>query len=94
MFEDFWAAYPRKKAKGHARKAWERAVRHTDPLVIIDGAKRYAEEKRTEDPMFVKHPATWLNGECWEDEPDVKHAEGEDRLRRHFEGMENVVRLK
>ena len=22
-----------------------------------------------EDPRYTKHPATWLNGNCWEDEP-------------------------
>lgn len=26
-FDEFWAAYPRRVAKGDARKAWERAAK-------------------------------------------------------------------
>ena len=30
---------------------------------------RYAAQRDGEDPQFTKHPATWLNGKCWTDEP-------------------------
>jgi hypothetical protein len=64
----FWAAYPRKKGKGQARKAWGKAVKTTDPASIIAGATRYAEERRGQDQQYTAHPATWLNGERWTDQ--------------------------
>lgn len=70
-FEAFYVAYPRKASKGTARKAWVKAVKQTDPAVIIAGAQRYAQERRGEDPRFTKHPATWLNAEAWQDEPSA-----------------------
>jgi hypothetical protein len=29
----------------------------------------YAAKVAGQDPKFTKHPATWLNAECWTDEP-------------------------
>ncbi len=69
LFTGFWSVYPRRVAKKAAEKAWAKAVRAVDPNLIIAGAARYADQTRTSDPRFVKHPATWLNGGCWDDEP-------------------------
>lgn len=73
-FEQFWLAYPRREAKGAARKAW-RAVLKTgaSPAVIIDGARRYgARRAAVPDPAerhrFTAMPATWLRAERWADE--------------------------
>jgi hypothetical protein len=69
-FEAFWRAYPRKVAKDAARRAFAAAIkRGADPAILIAGAQRYAIERQGEPPRFTKHPATWLNGGCWEDEP-------------------------
>jgi DNA-binding transcriptional ArsR family regulator len=67
-FDEFWSVYPRKTAKGQARKAWPAATRKVNPEVIIKGAMRYRDDPNRTD-RFTKHPATWLNGECWADEP-------------------------
>jgi hypothetical protein len=68
-FDRFWAAYPRKKAKEAARKAFAKAVETgTAVETLIAGAQRYAVERNGENPKYTKHPATWLNGGCWEDE--------------------------
>lgn len=69
-FDQFWRFYPRKIAKQAARRAWDKAVKGVDPRVIITGARRYAVERHFNDPAgkYTKHPATWLNGGCWEDE--------------------------
>lgn len=66
-FVAFWDAYPRKVAKGAARRAWTRAVQHTEPDTIIEGARRYRDDPNRE-ASFTAHPATWLNGERWLDE--------------------------
>lgn len=65
-FEDFWKTYPRKAAKGAARRAWAKAVRIASPDEIIAGATRYADDPHR-DESFTAHPATWLNGERWLD---------------------------
>lgn len=68
-FSAFWDVYPRRVAKGQARKAWKTAVvkRKVDPKVMILGAERYRDDRsRMSRPIdYTAHPATWLNGECW-----------------------------
>lgn len=63
-FDAFWAAYPRKVSKGHARKAWAAAIRKTSAVEII---RAVAEARWPREPKFIPHPATWLNGERWND---------------------------
>jgi hypothetical protein len=69
-FSRFWAAYPRRVAKEAARRAFAAAIkRGADAEALIAGAARYAAERRDQEIRFTKHPATWINGGCWEDEP-------------------------
>jgi hypothetical protein len=75
-FAAFWDAYPRRVAKGQARKAWKTAVvkRAVDPKAIILGAERYRDDRsRQSRPIeYTAHPATWINGERWlEQQPDT-----------------------
>jgi DNA-binding transcriptional MocR family regulator len=65
-FDEFWSVYPRKTAKGQARKAWPAAVRKATAENIIKGAIEYRDDPNREQ-QYTKHPATWLNGECWDD---------------------------
>ncbi|MBY8974645.1 helix-turn-helix domain-containing protein [Rhodobacteraceae bacterium NNCM2] len=68
-FEAFYAQYPRKTGKRAAEKAYRKAIDEGAlPSDLIAGAMRYAAERDGEDPRFTKHPATWLNKGCWEDE--------------------------
>jgi hypothetical protein len=70
-FGQFWAAYPRKVAKRAARAAWDRAVRRAAPEVITAGAEAYRDDlhRKSRPPEYTAHPATWLNGDRWADEP-------------------------
>ena len=67
-FDDFYKCFPRKTAKGLARKAWELAVAKTNPDVIISKAALFAASVEGKDKKFIPHPATWLNQERWDDE--------------------------
>lgn len=67
-FDEFYAAYPIKKGKGAAKKAWEKAVKKADPDHIISNAALYASSVQNKDPKFIAHPATWLNAERWDDD--------------------------
>lgn len=72
-FDQFWRVYPRREAKGAARRAYEKARKSVTAETILEGATRYAKERAFEDPKYTKHPATWLSGECWGDEPRQPH---------------------
>ena len=65
---EFWNIYPRKVAKGAAEKAFSKARQATDHQTIIAGARQYAAIREGQDSQFTKHPATWLNAKCWDDE--------------------------
>lgn len=67
-FDTFWDTYPRKAGKGQARKAWATAITKTDPQSIVDAALVYRNDPNRTD-QFTPHPATWLNGERWDDDP-------------------------
>jgi hypothetical protein len=45
------------------------------PEQLIEAAAAYRNSpRRSPDPKFTKHPATWLNQECWADEETVAPA--------------------
>jgi hypothetical protein len=67
-FDAFWAEVPRKVAKGRARKAFAKAVKSTDPEIIIEAMKSHAEAMMGKDPQYIPHPSTWLNDERWADD--------------------------
>lgn len=66
QFEAFWSEYPRKVAKGAARKAFKSAIKKTTIEEILCGVRGYVAHKP--DYADYAHPATWLNGERWNDE--------------------------
>jgi len=70
-FERFWIAYPKKRDKPKALKAWEKLKPDADLteriLETIDLWKS-ADEWQRDGGKFIPHPATWLAGRRWEDE--------------------------
>lgn len=70
-FAEFWKAYPKKKAKKDAMKAFDKLAEEDYPLLIpaIELQKQTNDWKK-EDGKYIPHPATWLNGRRWEDEID------------------------
>lgn len=68
LFAEWYAAYPVHKARGDAERAWAKALASgATPRVLIDAAKRYCDDPNVLRG-FGKHPATWLNAQCWLDE--------------------------
>ena len=66
-FDDFWLLYPRKAAKKDASKAWlklDANQKMAACTALVEWRKIFMQK----DPEFVPYPATWLNGERWEDE--------------------------
>ena len=68
-FEEFWRIYPRHEDKKKAFKVWQTALKNGATAgEIIAGAARYAQYRAGEPEQYTKHPSTWLNGDCWENE--------------------------
>ena len=80
-FETFWKAYPRRIAKQKAFESWTKAINNGLPAIrLVEGAERYAKYctvQKTEE-KFIKHPATWLNQGCWDDELTIERPEDKD----------------
>lgn len=72
-FDRFWHTYPRRVGKGAARKAWEK-LSPDQPLVdaILAAVERdkATDQWQRENGRYIPHPATWLNQQRWEDEPN------------------------
>lgn len=62
-FDTFWAAYPNKKAKEDARKAFAKALK----LTTLDRMLQAIEEQKNtrqwneDGGKYIPYPATWLN---------------------------------
>ena len=74
-FECWYLQYPRKVGRGQAERAFKTAIEKTDLQTLIDGAVRYRNDPNRKDE-FTKHPSTWLNGQCWLDEPLPERTNG------------------
>ena len=64
-FQDFWDAYDHKKSRVKAEVAWKR-LKQGDKEKAMEVIPAYV--RSTPNKKFRKHPTTWLNQECWNDE--------------------------
>lgn len=92
-FAAFWKVYPRKAAKGDARKAWAKAVKAAgDPDRIVQGAYRFKLDPNRQEE-FTPYPATWLRAERWDDDPlPARGTNGTKptKLQRTFDVIDEV----
>lgn len=68
-FDVFWAAYPRKKNKEQARKAFQKlkGVKLQELLDAIERQK-HSRDWTKDGGQYIPYPATWLNAGGWQDE--------------------------
>lgn len=103
-FETFWKAYPKKKAKQTAYKAWLKLKPDTELtktiLLALEQHKKSAEWQR-DNGQYIPYPATWLNGRRWEDDVSApvcsqndsnEHSYNLDLLVEH--AMNNTPKIK
>jgi uncharacterized protein YdaU (DUF1376 family) len=101
-FADFWDAYPRRVGKKAAEAKFEQAVKSgVPPSRIIAAARAYAEHPDAvrDGGRFLKHPTTWLNQGCWDDElpapqPRQLHciSGGQDGRAQYTPGEQRMLR--
>lgn len=70
-FDEFWSAYPKKKAKEAAKKAWvklkpDETLGKTIISAVLGSAN--TTDWKKENGKYIPYPATYLNGKRWEDE--------------------------
>ena len=70
-FDEFWSIYPRRVAKKKAKQAWDKIkvtpeiaekIRKNISIQLSGG------HWKTSEMSYIPHPATYLNGERWDDE--------------------------
>ncbi|KVG33843.1 replication protein [Burkholderia diffusa] len=73
-FSTFYAAYPKKRNRADAERAFAKLNPDDSLLAVllkaVEVAKRSRDDWRRENGKFIPYPGTWLNGRMWEDEPD------------------------
>jgi uncharacterized protein YdaU (DUF1376 family) len=70
QFASFWQAYPKRKGKPYALKAFVKAMNKTTLDVILSAINMQSasDDWKKEGGKYIPFPATWLNGERWTDE--------------------------
>lgn len=101
-FDDFWKAYPEKKAKLAAQKAYKAArKRGVTHEAIMSGLTRYIKDK--EDWCKWAMPASWLNAGRYDDGLEMQRLAYEamlsiptDRVRvsMHTEEFRAITRMR
>ena len=75
-FLEWYAIYPRKKAKGDALKAYKQALKEIGHDELVEKTRKFARyvEQTQEPAKFVPYPATWLRASQWDDELETPEA--------------------
>ncbi len=67
-FAEWYSHYPRKKGKGQAVKAYRAAVKKVSAERLLESLKAQIPSLMSKGAEYCPYPATWLNGESWDDE--------------------------
>lgn len=68
-FDIFYNLYPVKKSKQEALKKWNKLkIEEQQQCIDVLKSDKHKHWLSKQDIKFIKHPSTWLNQGCWEDE--------------------------
>ncbi len=87
-FDIFWQAYPRRIAKGAARKAFAAALKKTTLETMLAALEKYKQHKP--DDIQWCHASTWLTQERWDDEWEAPETIKPEPLFRPAATVEEV----
>jgi hypothetical protein len=93
VFAQFWSAYPKKKAKPDAERAWAK-IKSGEMASVMNGLNR---AKNTDDwkrqgGQFIPYPATWLNGRRWEDSLVIEIEDNTDYNSQYQKDLRSRMR--
>ena len=72
IFNDWYKNYPKKVGKGQALTAFKAALKKTDLDTLKAGLEAYRQSVEGREKTFIANPATWLNGERWDDDNNTR----------------------
>ena len=73
-FDAFYKAYPKKRKRGDAERAWSQTAEIRPALETLLAAidkHKATDDWRVEAGKFIPHPASWLRSKGWEDSTEV-----------------------
>ena len=76
-FEDWWLWYDYKKSKDKAKKSWNTLTEQEKDLAL-QSVQAYVQS--TPDKTFRKHPTTYLNQKCFNDEIITRNTTSQTRV--------------
>lgn len=86
-FVSFWRQYPKKDGKGYAIKAWEKAKKnktlpHIQAVLLAIEREKQSTKWLKDNGQFIPNPATWINGQGWENGAGQGESENDDKYKR------------
>lgn len=96
-FEEFWDTYSKKTGRKKSEAKWKLALRKPGVTseLLITAARSYIKSQVADGnhPKYTKDPATWLNGEHWNDEaaPATRRPGGVAQLRPRGQVMSDFT---
>lgn len=92
-FERFWQAYPRRENKQRAQAEFEKLNPDDEMLaamlMAIDRQKG-SDQWQEAGGRYIPHPASWLHGRRWEDEP-IRASKSQSYSQRDYSGPEESM---
>ena len=70
QFNEFWNLYDKKVSRAKAQSSYMSAIKKTDHDTIMSALTKQKVLWEGRDKAYIKHPTTWLNQECWNDNLD------------------------
>lgn len=92
-FEKFWEAYPKKRDKQGAFKAFKKIDVDIDVLLRAIEKQKQSKDWQKDDGQYIPYPSTWLNGHRWEDETDIKPV-NTNQQPNLFAEMEEIIKRR
>ena len=87
-FDDWWNAYDKKCGRKKAEARWNR-IPSFEKIACMKATPAYV--RATPDKAYRKHPLTYLNGECWNDEIIIKRSDEQQRLQSLAEKTASIL---
>lgn len=86
-FTSFWNQYPKKDGKGYALKAWDKAKKnktlpHIQAVLLAIEREKKSQKWMRDGGQYIPNPATWINGQGWENGTNQGESENDDKYKR------------
>ena len=90
LFDDFWAAYPKKVGKDDAKRAFDKRKPNAELLSAMLAALEVQKQSPSwtkDNGQFIPNPSTWLNQGRWQDELGEVTTIGDWKANPMFAGV-------